>query len=249
MKPFERIVFPLDLPTEKEALEFTKTLEGLVGVFKVGLELFVASGPSVIEKIKKISPETKIFLDLKFHDIPETMKRAVSSAACLGVDFMTIHVSAGEEALRAAVKAGSASGGGKPSARRGSSYDTLINNISSTYGIETALVKAIIKVESDFDTYAVSEDGAAGLMQLMPDTAEKMGVKDIHDPGQNVRGGVKFLKKLLWTFKSDLRLALAAYNAGENAVLKYGKVPPYPETRNYVEKVLMYRDRYKKVSG
>jgi len=143
----------------------------------------------------------------------------------------------------------SASGGGKPSARRGSSYDTLINNISSTYGIETALVKAIIKVESDFDTYAVSEDGAAGLMQLMPDTAAKMGVKDIHDPGQNVRGGVKFLKKLLWTFKSDLRLALAAYNAGENAVLKYGKVPPYPETRNYVEKVLMYRDRYKKVSG
>ena len=113
MKPFERIVFPLDLPTEKEALEFTKTLEGLVGVFKVGLELFVASGPSVIEKIKKISPETKIFLDLKFHDIPETMKRAVSSAACLGVDFMTIHVLAGEEALRAAVKAGSASGGGK----------------------------------------------------------------------------------------------------------------------------------------
>lgn len=143
----------------------------------------------------------------------------------------------------------SASGGGKSYARRGSSYDTLISNISSTYGIETALVKAIIKVESDFDTYAVSEDGAAGLMQLMPETAAKMGVKDIHDPGQNVRGGVKFFKKLLWTFKSDLRLALAAYNAGENAVLKYGKIPPYPETRNYVEKVLMYRDRYKKASG
>ena len=143
----------------------------------------------------------------------------------------------------------SASGGGKPYARRGASYDTLINNISSTYGIETALVKAIIKVESDFDTYAVSEDGAAGLMQLMPETAAKMGVKDIHDPGQNVRGGVKFFKKLLGTFKSDLRLALAAYNAGENAVLKYGKVPPYPETRNYVEKVLRYRDQYKKASG
>ena len=113
MKPFERIVFPLDLPAEKEALAFVKTLEGRVGVFKVGLELFVSSGPSVIEKIKRISPETKIFLDLKFHDIPETMKRAVSSAACLGVDFMTIHVSAGEEALKTAVEAGSASGGGK----------------------------------------------------------------------------------------------------------------------------------------
>lgn len=125
-----------------------------------------------------------------------------------------------------------------------SSYDTLIENISSAHGIETALVKAIIKVESDFDTYAVSEDGAAGLMQLMPGTAAKMGVTDSHDPGQNVRGGVKFLKKLLGTFKSDLRLALAAYNAGENAVLKYGKVPPYPETKNYVEKVLMYRDKY-----
>lgn len=113
MKPFERIVFPLDLPTEKEALAFVKTLEGLVGVFKVGLELFVTSGPSVIEKIRKISPESKIFLDLKFHDIPETVKRAVSSAVCLEVDFITVHVSAGEDALRAAVEAGSASGGGK----------------------------------------------------------------------------------------------------------------------------------------
>ena len=131
----------------------------------------------------------------------------------------------------------------------GSSYDTLIENISSAHGVETALVKAMIKVESDFDTYAVSEDGAAGLMQLMPETAAKMGVTDRHDPAQNVRGGVKFLKKLLGTFKSDLRLALAAYNAGENAVLKYGKVPPYPETKNYVKKVLMYRDKYKKTSG
>lgn len=113
MKPFERIVFPLDLPTEKEALEFTKTLEGLVGVFKVGLELFVASGPSVIEKIKKISPESKIFLDLKFHDIPDTVKRAVSGAASLGVDFITVHASAGEEVLKAAAAAGSASGKGR----------------------------------------------------------------------------------------------------------------------------------------
>ncbi|MFZ3072606.1 MAG: orotidine-5'-phosphate decarboxylase [Thermodesulfobacteriota bacterium] len=106
MKPHERIVFPLDLPTEKEALEFAKNLSGLVGVFKIGLELFVASGPSVIEKIKKISPESKIFLDLKFHDIPETVKRAVSSAACLGVDFITVHASAGEEVLKAATAAG-----------------------------------------------------------------------------------------------------------------------------------------------
>lgn len=143
----------------------------------------------------------------------------------------------------------SASGAGKRQAVSRSSYDTLIDNISSAHGVETALVKAMIKVESDFDTYAISEDGAAGLMQLMPDTAAKMGVIDIHDPGQNVRGGVKFFKKLLGTFKSDLRLALAAYNAGENAVLKYGKVPPYPETRNYVEKVLRYRDKYKKASG
>src|SRR3972149_1393567 len=102
MKPFERIVFPLDLPTEKEALRFVKNLSGLVGVFKVGLELFVAGGPSVIKKIRKISPKTKIFLDLKFHDIPETVKRAVSSAASLGVDFITVHASAAEEALRAA---------------------------------------------------------------------------------------------------------------------------------------------------
>ena len=105
LSPHERIVFPLDLPTEKEAMEFVKNLSGLVGVFKVGLELFVASGPSVIKKIRKISPKTKIFLDLKLHDIPETVKRAVSATASLGVDFITVHAVT-EKALKAAVEAG-----------------------------------------------------------------------------------------------------------------------------------------------
>lgn len=124
-------------------------------------------------------------------------------------------------------------------------FEDLIYLSSRKYGVDPMLVKAIVKAESDFDHMAVSEDGARGLMQLMPETARMMGVRDIHDPEENVEGGIRYLSSLLRMFSWDVRLAVAAYNAGENAVLRYGSVPPYPETRNYVKKVLAYYNSFR----
>lgn len=124
------------------------------------------------------------------------------------------------------------------------SIERIIALKSEKYGVDPVLVKALIKAESDFKSTAVSEDGARGLMQLMPGTARDMGVADSSDPAQNIDGGVRYLSRLLTLFGSDTKLALAAYNAGENAVLRYGAIPPFSETRDYVKKVLRYYDDY-----
>lgn len=122
-------------------------------------------------------------------------------------------------------------------------HTPLIEQISRRIGLESALVHAVVTAESAYDAGAISRAGAVGLMQLMPATAARYGVSDRHDPAQNVEGGTRYLRDLLLQFR-DLTLALAAYNAGENAVVRYGHdIPPYPETRNYVRKVLkLYRD-------
>lgn len=124
------------------------------------------------------------------------------------------------------------------------SLDGIITNASTRWGIDPWLVKAVIKAESDFDPRAVSRAGAKGLMQLMPETARLMGVQDIYDPAENVEAGVKYLRRLLKRFDWDVSLALAAYNAGESVVRKYGGIPPFEETRRYVSKVLSYRSIY-----
>ncbi len=124
-------------------------------------------------------------------------------------------------------------------------FDSLINSASTKYGVDPELVRAIVKAESDFDTNAVSQKGARGLMQLMPETSRAMGVRDAHDPEDNVEGGIKYLSRLLKMFDRKVPLAVAAYNAGENAVLKYGSIPPYSETQTYVKRVLYYYDVYK----
>jgi soluble lytic murein transglycosylase-like protein len=111
-----------------------------------------------------------------------------------------------------------------------------VEETAKTYEVSPALVDSVIQVESNYNARAVSPKGAQGLMQLMPATARRFGVRDTFDPKQNVEGGVKYLKFLQETFKDD-RLAIAAYNAGEGAVQKFGNVPPYPETMNYVAKV------------
>jgi Transglycosylase SLT domain len=103
--------------------------------------------------------------------------------------------------------------------------------------VSVDLVRAIIQTESDFDAQAVSSKGARGLMQLMPDTARRFGVADSFDPRQNIFGGVKYLRLLLDMFQGNVALAAAAYNSGENSVLKYNGVPPYKETQDYVAKV------------
>jgi soluble lytic murein transglycosylase len=124
-------------------------------------------------------------------------------------------------------------------------YDHLIKEISKQYRINPALVKAVIKAESNFDPYAVSKKGARGLMQLMPATMKDLQVYNPFHPRDNINGGVKFLKQLLERFNNDLSLSLAAYNAGPNAVEQYEAIPPYAETQHYVKKVLNYFDRYR----
>jgi hypothetical protein len=116
-------------------------------------------------------------------------------------------------------------------------YDGHIEAAAALHGVPTALVRAVIQVESEFDRYAVSSKGAQGLMQLMPPTARRFGVLDVFDPRQNIFAGVQFLRLLLDLFQGDVSLALAGYNAGENAVLRFGGIPPYRETRTYVDKV------------
>ena len=112
----------------------------------------------------------------------------------------------------------------------------LVADAAKSYDVSAALVESVIQVESNFNPHAVSPKGAQGLMQLMPSTARRFGVKNSFDPKQNIEGGVRYLKFLRETFGDD-RLAVAAYNAGEGAVQKYGNVPPYPETMDYVAKV------------
>lgn len=119
-------------------------------------------------------------------------------------------------------------------------YEHLIQASAAKYGVSPALVKAVIQAESGYNPNAVSRAGASGLMQLMPGTAKQLKVTDAFNPQQNVDGGVRYLKFLLDTFRGDVTLALAAYNAGLGKVAKYGGVPPYEETRTYVSRVLSY---------
>lgn len=130
-------------------------------------------------------------------------------------------------------------------AKRPAGLDGMVSRAAQTYQVDPALVHAVIHAESGFNPQAVSPKGASGLMQLMPATARRYGVRDIFDPSQNITGGVRYLRDLLKMFGNNPRLAVAAYNAGENSVLRFGGVPPYPETTNYVSRVLSLHSRYR----
>jgi soluble lytic murein transglycosylase-like protein len=123
-------------------------------------------------------------------------------------------------------------------------FDPIIANVSRRYNVEQALVKAMIKAESGFQPNAVSPKGARGLMQLMPGTAQMHGVRNIHEPRDNIDGGVHHLRMLLDRYRNNVVLALAAYNAGEGWVDQYGGIPPFEETRSYVQRVLRFRQDY-----
>ena len=118
-----------------------------------------------------------------------------------------------------------------------SAYDGIIRKYADYYQIDPLLIHSIIATESDFNPKAISRKGARGLMQLMPATAESLGVEDIFDPDQNIYGGVRYLRSLLDMFNNDVNLSLAAYNAGENIVRRLGRIPAYEETIDYVQSV------------
>ena len=131
----------------------------------------------------------------------------------------------------------------------GTQFDKYIEDSCSKYSLDPNLVKAVIKAESNFNPDAVSPKNAEGLMQLMPSTAKQYGVSDSFDPSSNIEGGVKVLKDLIDHFDGDLKLALAGYNAGKGAVIKYGnKIPPYPETQQYVKRVIKFYDKLNSVA-
>jgi hypothetical protein len=142
----------------------------------------------------------------------------------------------------AGAAAGANGAGGKPVSGQ---FSNMINMEAQKNGVDPALVKAIIKNESNFNPQATSHCGAQGLMQLMPATAKGLGVQNAYDPGQNIMGGAKYIGQLMKQFGGDMKLAVAAYNAGPGNVKKYGGVPPFKETQNYVVKVMASYQEFK----
>ncbi len=135
---------------------------------------------------------------------------------------------------------GTASGRLRPSTPMRGMYSDQIRRISTAHGVEATLVEAVIRAESAFNPAAVSPKGARGLMQLMPETASGLGVRDSFNPRENIEAGVRHLRYLLDRYAGNVRLAIAAYNAGEGAVDAHRGIPPYPETQQYVERVLRW---------
>jgi soluble lytic murein transglycosylase-like protein len=127
-------------------------------------------------------------------------------------------------------------------------YDDWIREAATLYQIPEQLVRAIIRCESDYDPRAVSVSGARGLMQLMPDTALLMQVRDIDDPRENIFGGVRLLRVLANEFNGDLELTIAAYNAGDASVIRFGGIPPFAQTRDYVVNVTKFYRRYRSIA-
>jgi soluble lytic murein transglycosylase-like protein len=158
--------------------------------------------------------------------------------------FSNVPNHAGFRRLREFDRAAEAPAEAPRAPRERRSVDPLIARAARHHGVDPGLVKAIVHVESLFDDRAISHAGALGLMQLMPGTARDLGVRDPFNAWQNIEGGTRYLRYLMSRFAGDLRLSLAAYNAGESTVRRYGGVPPYRETRNYVDRVLTLSRRY-----
>ncbi len=146
----------------------------------------------------------------------------------------------------APARAMSATGSRRSASHSRSRYASHIEAAAIANNVDAALIRAVITAESGYNPSAVSRAGAVGLMQLMPETASRYNVEDSRDPEQNIHGGTRYLRDLLTMFNNDLRLAIAAYNAGEQAVMKYGnRIPPYRETVAYVPKVMKFYERYR----
>jgi len=126
-------------------------------------------------------------------------------------------------------------------------FDPIIDQASKRFGLEAPLIKAVIKAESDFDPNAISHKGARGLMQIMPMNFSLLDVENPFDPHQSINAGARYLKEMMDRYQGKLSLSLAAYNAGPGAVDRYGGVPPYQETEEYIDRVMKYYHRFKKL--
>jgi len=146
--------------------------------------------------------------------------------------------------------AGPAAAGPSPaSAPPAANFQEAVDQVADRHGLSPELLNSVIRVESNYNPYAVSSKGALGIMQLIPATARRFGVSDVFDPVENMEGGARYLKYLLELFDGNYPLALAAYNAGENAVAKYGTIPPYPETQTYLKLVAKRLEEAQKASA
>jgi soluble lytic murein transglycosylase-like protein len=170
----------------------------------------------------------------------EGVQRVMQRIATIEQRFRAMQPSAGADAFAAAMARATDAQAAK-AAGAGASRQTLAAMVQAAarqYGVDTKLALAVATAESDLSPRAVSPAGAMGVMQLMPETARSLGVRNVFDPRENIDGGVRYLKQMLDTFGGDVVKAVAAYNAGPDAVRSYGGVPPYPETQAYVSKVL-----------
>jgi soluble lytic murein transglycosylase-like protein len=192
--------------------------------------LLIAPGPTQADVFKYVDDAGKVY----FTDVP-------LSGSKLRLEWQRPAAKLIDKSKKKLLATGKVPAPSKSAAHRRSHYASLIDATARKHRLLPELLHAVIRTESAYNPSAVSSAGAVGLMQLMPQTAARYKVADIWDPAQNIHGGAAYLRDLLEMFDQDLRLALAGYNAGENAVLKYGRqIPPYPETQQYVRKVLQF---------
>jgi len=199
----------------------------IIGLVALGA---VPAGPAYPDVFKYVDDGGKVY----FTDVPLNKPK-------LRLEWQRPAAKLIDENKKKLISAGRVQVPSQAMSKQRSRYSGLIDATARRYQLVPELLHAVIRTESGYDPAAVSSAGAIGLMQLMPQTAARYRVGDIWDPAENLRGGAAYLRDLLDMFDQDLRLALAGYNAGENAVIKYDwQIPPYPETQQYVRKVLQF---------